>query len=50
MKRGGTMAQVDSLEIQITSEAQKANNAIDSIIKNLDKLTNALNIDTIKLL
>lgn len=43
------MAQVDSLEISIESSAKKANDAIDSIIKNLGNLSKALNIDTRKL-
>lgn len=43
------MAQVDSLEISIESSAKKANDAIDSIIKNLENLSKALNIDTRKL-
>lgn len=38
--------QIDSLEIGIESSAQKANNAINSIIKNLDKLAGALKLDT----
>lgn len=37
---------VDSLELQISAEAKKANDAIDSIIRNLGNLTGALKIDT----
>lgn len=40
------MATVDSLDIQISAESQKANAAIDSIIRNLDRLGNALKLDT----
>lgn len=40
------MATVDSLSIQIESSAKNANDAIDSIIKNLSRLTQALKIDT----
>lgn len=40
------MATVDNLEIQIEGSANKANNAIDSLIKNLNRLTNSLKIDT----
>lgn len=40
------MATVDSLEIQIAGSAKQANNAIDSIIRNLNRLTSALKIDT----
>lgn len=43
------MPTIDSLDIQIASSAQKANSAIDSIIKNLGNLSEALNIDTSKL-
>lgn len=43
------MATVDNLDIQISSSAQKANASINSIIKNLDRLTSALKIDTSKL-
>lgn len=40
------MATVDSLDIQISSSAQQANKAIDSLIKNLGKLSNSLKLDT----
>lgn len=40
------MAQIDSLDIQIQASAQKANQAVDSLIKNLDRLANSLKIDT----
>lgn len=40
------MPTIDNLDIQIASSAQKANNAINSIIKNLGNLSNALKIDT----
>lgn len=40
------MAQIDSLEILIESSAKKANDAINSIIKNLGNLSNALKMDT----
>lgn len=43
------MTTVDSLDIQITSSAKQANDAIDSLIKNLGKLGNSLNIDTSKI-
>lgn len=43
------MATVDNLEIQIEGSAKKANDAIDSLIQNLGKLANSLNIDTSKL-
>lgn len=39
-------ATVDSLDIQIASSANKANAAIDSIIKNLGKLSASLKVDT----
>lgn len=40
------MAQIDSLEIQIAGSAQKANQAMDSLITNLGRLANSLKIDT----
>lgn len=40
------MATVDSLDIQIAASAQKANDAINGLIKNLKRLSNSLNIDT----
>lgn len=43
------MAEIDSLEIKIASDATKANRAINSLIKNLGNLSKALNIDTSKL-
>ena len=43
------MAEVDSLEIRIASDAKIANQAIKSIIDNLGNLSKALNIDTSKL-
>lgn len=43
------MATIDSLDIQIGSSAKLANQAIDSLIKNLDRLSKSLNIDTSKL-
>lgn len=43
------MAEVDSLEIKIASDAKIANRAIKSIIDNLGSLSKALNIDTSKL-
>lgn len=43
------MATIDSLDIQISGSAQKANDAVKSLIDNLSKLANSLNIDTSKL-
>lgn len=40
------MATVDSLEIQIEGSARKANDAIESLISNLGRLTTSLEIDT----
>lgn len=40
------MATVDSLDIQIAGSAQKANDAINGLIRNLKRLSNSLNIDT----
>lgn len=40
------MATVDSLDVQIAASAQKANDAINGLIKNLKRLSNSLNIDT----
>lgn len=40
------MATIDRLDIQIEGSAQKANAAINDIIKNLDRLANSLKIDT----
>lgn len=40
------MAVVDSLDIELEASAQKANQAIDSVVKNLDKLAKSLKIDT----
>lgn len=40
------MATIDSLDIQIEGSAQKATTAIDSVVKNLDKLAKSLKIDT----
>lgn len=40
------MTEIDSLDIKISAEAKKANDAIDSIIKNLSRLTDSLKIDT----
>ena len=40
------MAEIDSLEIKIASDATKANNVIDSLVKNLDRLSTSLKIDT----
>lgn len=40
------MATVDRLDIQIEGSAKKANEAIDSLITNLNKLANSLKIDT----
>lgn len=40
------MATIDSLDIQIAGSAQKANQAVDSLIKNLNRLANSLKIDT----
>lgn len=43
---GVNIMTVDSLELQIIAESQKANAAIDSIISNLGRLGNALKLDT----
>lgn len=43
------MAEMDALELRITGDAQKAVASIDSIIKKLNQLSGALNIDTSKL-
>lgn len=40
------MAEIDSLEIKIASDVTKANNAINSLIRNLGRLSNSLKIDT----
>ena len=40
------MATIDSLDIQIAGSAKKANDAVNSLVKNLDKLANSLKIDT----
>ena len=40
------MAEIDSLEIKITSEAGTAEKAIDSLVKSLGKLTSSLKFDT----
>lgn len=40
------MATVDRLDIQIEGSVKKANEAIDSLITNLNKLANSLKIDT----
>lgn len=40
------MAEIDSLSISISSSAKVANDAIDSIIQHLGKLSSALKIDT----
>lgn len=40
------MATIDRLDIQIEGSAQKANQAIDSLITNLGRLANSLKIDT----
>ena len=40
------MATIDRLDIQIEGSAQKANVAINDLIKNLDRLANSLKIDT----
>lgn len=40
------MATIDNLDIQIAGSAKKANNAVNSLVKNLDKLANSLKIDT----
>lgn len=40
------MATIDSLDIQIEGSVQKATTAIDSVVKNLDKLAKSLKIDT----
>lgn len=43
------MPTIDSLDIQIVASAQKANEAINGLITNLNRLSNALNIDTSRL-
>lgn len=43
------MPTIDSLDIQIAASAQKANDAINGLITNLNRLSNALNIDTSRL-
>lgn len=43
------MATIDRLDIQIEGSAQKANVAINDLIKNLDRLANSLKIDTSRL-
>lgn len=40
------MATIDSLDIQIAGSAKKANDVVNSLVKNLDKLANSLKIDT----
>lgn len=40
------MATIDNLDIQIAGSVKKANNAVNSLVKNLDKLANSLQIDT----
>lgn len=40
------MATIDSLDIQIAGSVKKANNAVNRLVKNLDKLANSLKIDT----
>lgn len=40
------MAEIDSLDIKIASDVTKANNAINSLIKKLGRLSNSLKIDT----
>lgn len=40
------MAVVDSLDIELEASVQKANQAIDSVVKNLDKLAKSIKIDT----
>lgn len=40
------MATIDSLDIQIAGSVKKANDAVNSLVKNLDKLANSLKIDT----
>lgn len=46
LKRGEDMATIDSLDIRIQSSAQKANQAIDTLVKNLGKISKALKFDT----
>ena len=48
-KAGEEMSTIDSLDIQIKSSADTANQAINSLIQSLGKLQKALNIDTSKL-
>ena len=43
------MATIDSLDIQIAGSAKKANQAINSLIANLNRLASSLKIDTSKL-
>lgn len=43
------MTEIDSLEIKISAEASKANQAINSLVKNLDKLSTSLKFDTTSL-
>lgn len=43
------MQTIDSLDIQIAASAQKANEAINGLITNLNRLSTALNVDTSKL-
>lgn len=43
------MATIDSLDIQISGSVQKANVAINDLIKNLGRLANSLKIDTSRL-
>ncbi len=40
------MAVIESLDIELEASAQKVNQAIDSVVKNLDKLAKSLKIDT----
>lgn len=40
------METIDSLDIQISASAQKASQAIDSLVKSLDKLARKLKFDT----
>lgn len=40
------MAVIEYLDIELEASAQKVNQAIDSVVKNLDKLTKRLKIDT----
>jgi hypothetical protein len=41
-KVGGSMAEVDSLEIAIKAQATQANNALDKLVNNLTRLSNSL--------